>query len=152
MKWNGRGPGEMSWKWKVMEVMEGFSWHIVVQRWHREIAVTGTLVSHQALRDKWLNFLAQEGGGLTEKIPHLFFHHPTWLSSLSKHNENKADQLSSSSASTNQWSSLLPEPQARPLLDHSHHIPHDSTICIRHVLQYYHDDHSYFGCQKTWNQ
>ena len=66
----------MSWKWKPWKVFLG-----------RQIVLIVTWASHQALRGKWLNFLAQQGGGLPEKVPHLFLLHdsPTpLLPSLSK--------------------------------------------------------------------
>ena len=56
---------------------------------YRQVVLTLTWVFHQALRGKWLNFLAQGGGGLPEKVSHLFHHDPPWLPSLSKHNENR---------------------------------------------------------------
>ena len=37
--------------------------------------------------------------------------------------------------STNQWATLLPEPQTSSLFDHSHHVPHNPTVSVCHVLQ-----------------
>ena len=59
---------------------------------YRQVVLTLTWVFHQALRGKWLNFLAQRGGGLSEKYHEYCLLHdlfPPLLTSPSKHNENK---------------------------------------------------------------